>query len=186
MNKNVMIAVVAAVVVVGGGTAYMLTRPDDASTNNNQTSQTDNNQQASEQQKQSEQGSIQSFLAAGNNKRCTYTEGDTSGTIYFASNKRMRMDYQSTGDNPANGSMIVSDTQQHIWDNTTKEGFIMAFKPTEGSSNSTATSQNQAVDVNKSYNFSCESWQVDESKFTPPTDVKFTDLKALTDQFPQN
>lgn len=186
MNKKVIIVIVAGVLILGGGVAaYTLTRSDDAETN---TVQQDNTDERTDREQanagNTTDASIKEFLAAGENKKCTFIDADTSGTAHFASGQRMRLDYRQAGDDPSSGSMIIRTDKQYIWDGETKEGMTFAFSAEERSETGQNTNQ-ESVDTNKNYRFTCESWNVDENLFTPPTDVTFQDFTQLMQQLGQ-
>lgn len=180
MSKNLIIGVVLAVAVVGGGATFVLTRPDETA-KNNRTSSSDSAVEGNPTQAEAttESGSIKEFLAAGENKECTYSTAEVNGTMYFASGERMRMDYTGTGADAeaSSGSMIIQSQNQYIWGNESKEGIKFAFDkdaiPTDQEAGS-------STNLEQDYSFTCKSWNVDESKFAPPSDVTFQDFSALT------
>lgn len=187
MGKKVIIVVTAAIVLIGGGVAaYMMTRPDD--TQSSSTSGDEATTQTTTEESVAT-ASIKEFLLAGENKQCTFQDADIRGTLYFAGDQRMRQDYESTNAaEPGSGSMIVLQEKQYIWSNDTKEGMIFAFNPEEeaaASEEAAETPEEDSVDLNKEFEFTCRSWRVDESLFTPPSDVKFTDMAAMMQQFQQ-
>lgn len=182
MSKNLIIGIVLAIAIVGGGVAYVLTRPDDTPKDNGGVATDgENDQKPAQTQASTESGSIKEFLAAGENKECTYSTAESNGTMYFASGERMRMDYKGTGADAeaSSGSMIIQSKSQYVWGNESKEGIKFAFDkdaaPTDDETNS-------STNLEQDYSFTCKSWNVDESKFTPPSDVTFRDFSALTNQ----
>lgn len=187
MNKNVLI-IVAAIVVVGAGigTVLVLNNRDDKPTvNESQTENiqnTENIDQTSENNTTTE--SIRALLTKGESQECTfsYEESGTSvsGTAYFSNQEQLRLNFKSQGSTESqDGSMIIKDGQQYFWDNNTKQGVKFAFSQEEAES-SQQQSQSQGIDPSKDINFTCKAWEVDSAFFTPPTDVKFTDLSAIT------
>lgn len=184
MNKKIVIAIVAGVVLVAGGAAaYVLTRPDETTDSLANTSDTTEehhheNDGHDHDHSQASAASISEFMKAGEIKKCTYNDDESAGTMYFARNERLRMDYRSKADPANSGSAIITSGQQYVWSNSTKQGVKFAFTPSGAESQNQSSSQ-QNVDVNKKYNFTCENWLLDESVFTPPADVKFTDFSTL-------
>lgn len=184
MKKAVIIAIAAVVVVGGAGAAYAFTQKSDDTAN----SQTQTNQTTNSQEQVAEPTSVKatlaSFLTSNDTKECTYSanvnDSQTTGTVYF-SNQRMRMNYTSTSaEETQSGSMIVMSGTQYVWDTTSKQGFKFAF--TADAAAAESSSQTQSVDVNQAYDFTCKNWTVNESYFTPPTDVTFQDLSQLQNQ----
>lgn len=179
MNKKVIIGVVLAVLVIGGAAAYYVTN-----------NQTDNDQKKQSSSEVSET-SLVALQAKGEPRKCTYSndikDGKYVGTAYFSSDKQMRNDYKSTvnGTERSGGMIITSDTQ-YFWDNETKKGFKTAITEngSEKSSNSSQTNNGQNVDTKAKYSFKCESWTVDESKFTPPSDITIQDYTQIRQNTP--
>jgi hypothetical protein len=187
MSKKALFAVIAVVILaVGGGVAYMLTSSD-SDDNKNQTN-TQSTTQTKAEQPTTTEASLASFLTSQDSKTCTYSttiDGrETKGTVYFA-NQKLRMDYTSTSSDgkTQGGSMIVTNGTQYLWDTSSKQGVKFAF--TSDSASTQNNNQTNSVDVNKQYSFLCKSWDTDESKFTPPSDVTFQDFSSIQQQIGQ-
>jgi hypothetical protein len=189
MNKKVIIGIILAVVVIGGGVAAYYV------TNN----QTDNDQKTSSKQSSDEasETSLAALQAKGQPRKCTYSNdvknGKYTGTAYFSSDKQMRNDYKSTvNGTERNGGMIITGDTQYFWNNETKKGYKMAIKADDSkktsssssSSSSTQTSNSDSVDTKAKYSFNCEAWTVDDSKFTPPSDIAIQDLTQMMQNMP--
>lgn len=178
MKKGVIIAIVAAVVLIGGGVAaYYYT------TNTNQESQ----QTPSQKSSAATNASLSELLEKGDPRKCTYDgtikSGEYSGTAYFSSDKQMRNDYKSTVDGKTrNGSMIITNGTQYFWNTETKKGFKTAVQAND--SQQDTSQQSESVDTKAKLNFHCESWTVDDSKFTPPSDVAIQDLTQIMQNIP--
>lgn len=186
MSKTVLIALIAGVIVIGAGAAYFATQKDDKTSN----STTETTTNASESTSPSTtKSNVASFLSGSETKECSYStssEGaEINGTMYF-SGGQMRHNYSSNKDGKSqSGSMIITKEAQYVWDNDTLKGVKFAFSPdTPTSSDQPSGNSSQGVDVNKEYDFSCKDWAVDESYFTPPSNVKIQDLSNLQNQIP--
>lgn len=179
MNKKLIIICIAAIVIIGGGAAaYVLNN----NSKNNKTSSSTNQDQSSNttpNETNVAESTVSKLLSAGLAKKCTYSDASTSGTIYIATNNRMRADYTSTGSEMNSGSMILTDNKHYIWDNATKEGIMMSYDPSSTSSDSDNPDGTQSVDMNQEYSFNCNLWVVDDSLLTPPADVNFVDMAAM-------
>lgn len=178
MSKKVVLIAIAALVAAAAVVAIVLVvTKKDSNQANTATVSTAQKTEAT-----AVNGSISSLLAKNEARVCTYsttTDGDEAkGTAYFA-NGKLRMNYTSTSEGKStSGSMIVNGDTQYIWDTNTKQGFKFAFKVSEP----TTSSDTQGVDVNKSLDFSCKSWSVDESLFSPPSDVVIKDFSTILNQ----
>jgi cell wall-associated NlpC family hydrolase len=118
------------------------------------------------------EASINDFLASGENKKCTYVDGTDSGTMYFAYGN-MRADFVSA---EGNGSMIITESKQYIWDDAEKAGVMFNVDTTD---DTTSTEDYGGMDVNQNFQFNCSNWSVDASMFMPPSDVTMTDFSEL-------
>ena len=63
-----------------------------------------------------------------------------------------------------------------MWGGELPGGIKMTFDVDELKTN---TQANQYVDLNSKTDYSCSDWAADASKFTPPPNVKFTDLSSM-------
>ncbi len=125
--------------------------------------------------------SLKDLLTAGVAQKCTYqdtsTAANVSGTTYISAGK-VRSDFTSVTSNiTISGHMVADGKTSYVWMDGQTTGFKMAF---DQASTASAGSAQQGVDANKAMNYSCSAWVVDNTLFTPPTSVKFTDLGALT------
>lgn len=167
--------VVAAGVLAIGVIGFVLTRPD-AQTSSKTSSSSSSKQANKQTNEESKSGPLSEFLAAGDEKKCTYSDERGSGTMYF-SKSRLRNDIQSTKDGKTSeGHMIVTEAVQYIWFDNQQSGLKFAFSKTDA--NPQAANQG-GLDATTTYNFSCSSWAGDESFFVPPSTITFTDLTQL-------
>lgn len=143
---------------------------------------------------QSQSSSFRDLLALGQNQKCTFTTSDiqddvttdTTATLYI-SGKKMYEEIQMVSSDKAvpntNMAMISDGTYIYSWDISKKmPGIkIKIVEPTPGTTEET---KNQSVDMDKKFDMKCSSWLVDNSKFTVPTDIKFTDLSEMMKNIP--
>lgn len=159
-------AVVVVVVLTNRGNTENTTNNTNNTTNN--TNQDDNANDTSA----AASASISDFLASGDNKRCTYVDGADSGTMYFAGGN-LRADFVGP---EGNGSMVIREDVQYVWDSEEKTGVMFNLDATEDSD---LTDDFGGVDVNQNFSFTCTNWNVDASMFMPPSDVTITDFSEL-------
>ncbi len=186
MNSKVIIAIIVVVlVVIGGGAALVM-----ANNSKDEAKKAETSHAATET-------SLSALQAKGEPRKCTFSSevknGTYSGTAYFSSDKQMRNDYKSTvSGTERNGGMIITGDTQYFWNTETKKGFKTAIKASDtsksssssSSSNTSQSSSDSNVDTKAKYNFHCESWTVDESKFTPPSDITIQDLTQVMQNAP--
>ncbi len=125
--------------------------------------------------------SMKALLALTTPQKCTFTDstemGNTSGTVYIK-NGKMRGDFNAETSAGAMAShMIVSDNTSYVWTDQTVEGFKMSLDQT--TEVETTNANTEAVDIDREVDYSCENWSGDESMFSLPSNVTFTDMNAM-------
>ncbi len=123
-------------------------------------------------------GTMKELISRGGNYKCEFTfnsdVADSSGVVYLSGNK-LRGDF--TSDEKVSGTQVksymVNDGEfSYVWSSIMPVGVKIKNNLTEDSS-SQAT---QSFDYNQKLDYKCESWNVDNSKFDLPADVKFNEL----------
>jgi len=171
--KKIILGVVVVVAIAGGVGAYAVLNKDETSNNQNGVSINSGTNKAT-----SEQASIEDLLTRNASLKCTFNVNDAgsviTGTAYFAGGKNMYGEFTNT----SNGKSIIAyvirngDTQ-YVW---TKDS-NMGFKTDVSASNKESQQQmSQQFDPDKKYQFECVNWEKDDSRFTPPASVTFTDI----------
>lgn len=184
MKKWIIIAVVAILLFAGG--AYLLFANNQTTTPTQQSSP-----QTAEQTKNDENsitGNIFSLLQSGQNVACTFssTADDTSssGTVYV-SGKNMRGDFQSTINSQTSNTHMIRDGEwMYTWTDGQTTGLKLKIteederQGKEMAEKMESDKKNQGFDISQQVDYSCKPWGVDQSKFTVPSNVTFTDLSA--------
>jgi len=174
----VIIAVVVLILILGiGGVLFMkYSKPPTASN----TSSTGPSQ---EQEANSTSGTILSLLSGGKNVNCTisYPDNKGAGTIYV-SDKKYAGDFtiKDVNGKEITSHMVSDGTYAYIWSTGMTNGIKMKY---DAAKNTVEDAQeNQTIDLNQNVNLKCSPWLPDNSKFTPPTNIKFQDISALLEQ----
>ena len=177
-NKLPIIAVVIAILAIVGVVAYtQIGKPPKSSQG------TEVSEQAGESGVGMAKGTLASLLGAGKNTMCkmSYSDenGSTEGTAYV-SGQKMRGDFTYTADGKAMTSHMIRDDQySYIWSDEESKGTKIKTELTEQAQEETASPAPQGgVDVDKEVDLDCSGWGVDNSKFTPPSNIEFMDLSA--------
>ena len=143
-----------------------------------------NIQEKSEATESASRGSIESLLKAGKSVKCdiTYLDDSGNGVVYVADGK-VRGDFNTKADEgtQTESHMIQDGEFGYIWSGN--QGTKIKVDTTEASP-TTGDQQQQNADLNKEVDLKCSAWSKDDSKFTLPTDVTFTDVSNLVP--PQN
>lgn len=126
-------------------------------------------------------GRLRDLFSLGGDAVCTFTgseaSAESSGTVYV-SGDMMRGDFtmKTTSTGAVNTHMIRKSNEVYVW--TGVQGAKMDIGDLMVKSTTTAQS-NASFDVDKKVDYKCEPWSKDESKFTLPTNIKFTDLSVM-------
>jgi hypothetical protein len=156
MNKTVLWVAVAVVVVAAAGAFFFLNNtPGGISTLGNT--------------------SLRSLLANSASQKCTFSNGDTNGTIYVSAG-RMRGDFSSkTGEVTAQSHMIITNNIAYVWIDGMNQGYRMPF---EDMASTSSSKNNTGIDADARVATNCESWQATDASFSLPTDVSFNAVAA--------
>ncbi len=141
---------------------------------------------------------LASLLQSGENKTCTYELMQDNKTIsgaVFISGDNMRTNYEITSDEPTQnmtGSMIKMGDKMYIWSSQMQQGVMMQYDleelqaQYEKSESQPGQPSNPApFDINKEMEYKCDSWNVDDNMFTPPSDIEFIDMSAMMNDIPK-
>ncbi len=130
--------------------------------------------------------SLKELMASGANQMCTFSysgpNGSTEGTSYIANNN-VRTDFKGTDENGKTyeGGMIMDGSYAYSWTTDTKEGIKMPITETleqeiDKSQQNEDLYNPQYVDPDAKTDYKCSNWNIDNSKFTPPSDITFIDM----------
>lgn len=167
MNSKI-IGIIAAIVIVGLGAWYF--------TQNNNSGEVQNDSMMANDQTELaiENTSLKELMTRGQDIQCSWedTTDQSSGTIYVSKDKA-RGDFTVIDENQTKiGHMILVSNTSHIW----MDGDSRGFKVSLQNNTEADTSSSQGVDPNKDYNYSCSSWEADNSLFELPADVNFQEF----------
>lgn len=132
-------------------------------------------------------GSLKSLLGMGKDTECTIENNaenySSKGTVYVSNRNEMRGDFLAIvqGRN-IDSHMIMKDEVMYSWSGS--QGSKMSIKGMqmlkEGEISDSYKNMGQgSMDLSNQVNYSCKNWSYDSSKFTLPTEVKFTDVNEL-------
>lgn len=183
MNTKTILITLAAAVVIGGGIWWFTSGNDDSASQSGQET-TDLSQAAS----------INELLAQNKNLTCTFSDTDeqgnaNSGTVYLAGG-RMSGDFslRAPGEDTINSHLINDGQSQYSWQEGENDGVkisleqITANQPSEDTPSEESSSN---VSQDEDYNFECQEWSVDESRFSPPGDINFIDYSQQIEEAQQ-
>lgn len=173
MNTRLLAIGIIIVILLGAGGLLFYNQSQ------NKPSQTETSQASPTPQ--ANQKSILDLFSSGASQECTFdykdeTQGETSGVFFMAKDK-MRGDITTkAGGKTSNFSMIRVGEDNYMWGTDLESGIKMKLSMEDLKSNEQVSSY---TDLDQSFDYKCKGWGVDNSKFTPPANVKFTDFSAM-------
>jgi type II secretory pathway pseudopilin PulG len=187
MKNKLPIIIVAVVVVVllAVGAGFMMLSSKAKPQAQTQT-QANNTQTAQSQtvKRNAVKGTILSLIGSGQTVTCTVTLPDNkgAGTFYVASSKKFAGDITSKGTDGKDieTHMISDGTYVYIWSAAMPMGIKMNLSAARSAANNAQTSQ--TINMNQNVDMQCGPWSIDDSKFTIPSNVKFSDFSNLLPQ----
>lgn len=128
--------------------------------------------------------SIKDALSKSVSLECTYTDESGRNSVTYIKGGAIRSDFTAK-DTAESGSMIMKDNKMYFWNG--KTGMMMEFDPSAmmgGTPTQNVTPGQQkpedVIGALEQYKQYCKNATVSDSLFVPPTDVKFTDVSAMT------
>jgi hypothetical protein len=131
--------------------------------------------------------SLKDLLSSGVAQKCTYSStdeesGTSEGTSYVSGGK-VRADFSTTVSGKTTISHMITDGKtSYIWTDGEKSGFKMTVPdatPTSAKTDTSNTPVSSEADLNQKVDYKCSAWVVDNSYFTPPTTVTFSDFSQM-------
>lgn len=146
---------------------------------------------------QSQTTSMRELMALGKSQKCTVsssttdddgTKTESTGVMYFAGGKIAQEVVVTSTDKEMpriEMSMVSDGSYMYTWNTQEKnQGMKMKITETANESDGDNTSQAGAVDMDDKLNVKCSPWIADNSKFSVPNDVQFTDLSEMMKNIP--
>lgn len=170
MNTKIIGVIVAVILLLGIGGAYFL--------NQNKTA-TQKSESETTTTTENKTSSLLDLLSLGKNQVCTFnttsSNSNVEGTFYIAGEK-LRGNFKTTVDEKTEEmSMIRDGNTTYIWGPSLPTGIKMTLSLDDISSNEQT---NQYVNTTEKLNYDCNDWIVDSSLFTPPSNIKFSELPS--------
>ena len=136
-------------------------------------------------------GSIADLINAGKSLQCSFSssaDGYSSDGTVFVSGSNVRGDFNSEqGGKETQSHMIQNGENIYTWTDEPKQGMVMKISKEDAQKyKDEAESSAGSFNMDDSYEYSCMPWGSDSSKFTPPSDVQFTDLSAQMEQMTES
>lgn len=176
-NKNLLVGIAAAVIILLGAGGIFLYSKNKTTTTPNSTVAT----LSPTQKENSSEGSLKDIFSNPGNKKCEYgvklQEGETKGTIYNSADKAYGEMQLISSSKTQKTFFIRNGDTFYMWGDSLPTGIKMTLSVEEMTSKLSANQPSLAPE--QKVTFKCSDWTVDSKKFTPPADVKFTDMSSI-------
>ncbi len=177
--KQLLLIVAAVVIIALAGTGFYLIRSQESNTpDNNQTYR-----QIGENQ--STMTTLKSLLSLGTSQTCTFSyadpdSGTTQGTVYFANGKmRGNFTVQTVDGQSFDSSTINDGSYIYSWSSMSNQGTkIPVDYEVEESMDKDQGASSEYFNVDKEIDYNCNPWSDDQSMFTTPSNITFTDISS--------
>lgn len=176
-NKTLLAGIAAAIIILlGAGGIFLYTKNKSNPTPNSTVAKV-----SPTPKENNSSGSLKDIFTNSGNKVCTFDvnseEGKTKGTIYNSGTKSYG-EIQITSDKKTQKTFFIRNNDTfYMWGDAFSTGLKMTLSVDEMASK--LSSAQPTTTPSQKINFKCNNWTVDSSKFTPPTNVKFTDMTSF-------
>lgn len=184
MPNKILIGAGIAVILIALGAGYFaynnFIKVNPPSTTKTQTA---DQTEEPNQSPSSVQGSLKSLLSQNNiNCKTTFPDNGGKGEV-FVSNGKMRADITNSIDNkPLLTHLILSGEDFYMWQEGQTTGTKMEIDlnaATSATAGGTQTKEDASANLEAQVDLKCSPWTPDQTKFTPPSNIKFQDFSAL-------
>ena len=182
--KQLPLIVAALAIIIIGGTGFYLMQLQNSRPANTISEITSKSNESND----SSTTTLSSLLSLGTNQVCTFTytdpdSGTTSGTVYFANGKMSGTFNVETQDGQSfDGSMINDGSYIYSWSSLSNQGTKIPVDFDDSSEvKNEPDKPSNFIDDNKQVDYSCSPWGVDQSMFTAPSNITFTDISVQMD-----
>lgn len=130
--------------------------------------------------------SIQDALSKSLSLKCVYKDEQGVQTTTYIKGGAVRVNMEGIKDNEQPGSIILKDKKMYMWNEVSKTGFTYTITEpivTPGTDKAPAVDNKDAsvlAEIEK-YKDSCKTEIIADSFFVPPSDVRFQDMSAFTE-----
>lgn len=172
------IPIIAVVVLVGGAATFVIMNKKSNESTSSNASQSD------PVTFDTDNVSINDLLTRNASLSCTYEVQDgnsqNTGMAYFSGANDMYGEFTNkTKEKTSTAYVIRNNDTQYVWQKGSKNGYkadVSAYDKQK------QEQMNQQLDPDKKYEFKCQNWDKDESKFEVPSDITFQDISAQLNQ----
>lgn len=134
-------------------------------------------------------GTFATIMMMNHSMKCDFTASDESMTsegVFYYDGDRFAVEAVTTmPEGQSQTNMITGEDAVYSW-STSAQGTYAFMMPrdeddaeTMSQEESRGMGDTQSFDTDQQVAYDCDMWQVDESVFTPPSDIEFMDMQAM-------
>lgn len=186
MSRKVLL-IIGAVLVVGAVVVFFGDGSKDArpSTTSSGNEAAQNERVAESNIPEAGSASLPDLIRLGNNIQCDFSytgiemEGEMRGTMYIADRgEQFRGDFTMTQQGQTVETHIIRNNETaYTWSQTPFGSMAVEFAIENDEDIFDASNEN--FNYNQQFEYSCDRWNVDASKFIPPRDIEFTNMTDM-------
>lgn len=175
-QRGAILPIVALVIVILLGVGWYVTSRQDSTPGEEGAVQ----EQPSANDASTVSGTFEDLFALGRDVMCTFSGDGNTGTFYIdTGSQRMRGDFTTTTDSGSVDGHIINDSEYvYTWTDGEPQGVQLAVPEGNPALSSTAPDNVPPAyqELNQDYEYDCDTWSVDESKFTLPSGIDFLNV----------
>lgn len=179
MKKKLPLIIIGAVIIVGAILFFLVFNKPAKNTESvdNITTESEN----------SFSGSMKDLIGIGKSQKCTYENSTGKGTLFVSPSGKVRGDFETYDEGKTSFGHIIADGDiSYFWTDGETSGMkiVSETSPDSSENGSDFTSaQYSGSGFDGDYSYKCSAWITDESKFTPPGDMKFQSIEEMMSNF---
>ncbi len=193
MNNKVVIGIVVAVLIVFalwngfGGQKAEAPNLEEAAQESGNGTVVDSSSNSSLKEALSGSGSFLDLMGMNRDLSCEFSQvspnsdGAVVGEVKISGDK-IRTDFEiQQADGVLVSHMIEADGYVYTWSESSQGQFAMKMVADESDSSDDPESVDygRSADLSNDVDYKCHPWGLDQSVFTPPSDIEFTDMEEI-------
>lgn len=140
-------------------------------------------------------GGMKDLLTMGGAQTCEWTNDEGDSGIFYTDGRQVRSDSRSDANETQDDIHMINDGElMHVWDGKTMKGQKMNVQEMEeiakkfesmvpeGATEPDGENVSAQDMFDAQHDLQCNTWNVDQDKFSVPTDVTFEDMSAMFKQ----
>lgn len=175
VNIKLVAVAVAAIIILGLGGLLIYDQ-------SSKTPEETTSPQAANEESNESPRTLSGLLSLGTSQECSFSyddpeNGSTNGKIFVTKSRvRADIDIKDPKGKTSAVSIIRDGDMNYIWGTELESGIKLELSEEEFETNEQITG---SLDANQEFDYKCKGWLVDNTKFNPPSNIKFLDLSSF-------